>query len=203
MCSWSSSEFQTTLLPNFMPIASLSVLLIDLKFIRVVKLTCCFQEQKFNSQRFFFYNLKGRVGDGFCYFLQVEEEVLVVKTQNNKFQEVFYMFLFIKKIVGNIHYFTVLQLHLSQAYILLDVLQRNLTIKVNIHHHLLFLPCLMFGRPANAPFNTKGTPSLLKIIFQSGQNKAKQQETQTAVKQLASNLSISTWQWNTDNTCLT
>lgn len=48
------------------------------------------------------------MGDGFCYFLQVEEEVLVVKTQNNKFQEVFYMFLFIKKIVGNIHYFTVI-----------------------------------------------------------------------------------------------
>ena len=48
------------------------------------------------------------MGDGFSYFLQVEEEVLVVKTRNNKFQEVFYMFLFIKKIVGNIHYFIML-----------------------------------------------------------------------------------------------
>ena len=57
---------------------------------------------------------------------------------------------------------------------LLGVVQRNLTIKVNIHHHSLSLLCLTFGRTANAPFNIKGTPYYLKLFFRVDKNKTTQ-----------------------------
>lgn len=85
------------------------------------------------------------------------------------------MFIFIKKIIGNFHSFIVLLLYLSQAHILLELVYRNITIKVTVHHHLVNSPyCVLCLIDQQMPLLIlKEYHNYLKSFFRVGKNKTK------------------------------